>query len=346
MTRLAVVVVTHESARVLPATLRALRPQLEPGDELIVVDCASGDDPAAVLREDAPSARMLALDDNRGFAGGAVAGAEATSAPLLLFLNPDTVPAPGCLDAMRAAAHSQPAWGAWQALVTLPGGEHVNTRGGVIHYLGFAWAGGHDEPVRDVAPDPVEVGFASGAALAVRRDAWDEVGGFEPKYFMYCEDVDLAMRMRLAGWGVGIVPSARVEHDYEFDKGDYKWFHLERNRAWTVLGAYPTPLLLALAPALLGFELALLAVAARDGWLRAKLHAQLTVLRTLPWALRRHRRIQGTRRISAHDFCVGLTASLDSPFLQGAARVPALRRLQAGYWAAVRALLRLGASRG
>ena len=180
----------------------------------------------------------------------------------------------------------------------------------------------------------------------MRRDAWEEVGGFEPAYFMYCEDVDLSLRLRLAGWGVGIVPAARVEHDYEFGKGDYKWFHLERNRAWTVLGVYPLPLLLALAPALLGFELALLAVAARDGWLHAKLRAQVAVLRTLPWALRRRRRIQATRRISAHDFCGGLTASLDSPFLQAAARIPALRRLQAGYWAAVRALLTLGRSRG
>jgi N-acetylglucosaminyl-diphospho-decaprenol L-rhamnosyltransferase len=298
------------------------------------------------VHEFAPGARMLALEQNRGFAGGACAGAEVTSASLLVFLNPDAVPAPGCLDALRVAAESQPSWGAWQALVTMPGGEQVNTRGGVTHFLGFAWSGGHGGPVQEVPPDPGEIGFASGAALAVRREAWDEVGGFEPTYFMYGEDVDLSLRLHLCGFGVGIVPAARVEHDYEFDKGDYKWFHLERNRAWTVLGAYPLPLLLALAPALLGFELALLAVAARDGWLRAKLRAQIAVLRTLPWALRRRRHIQATRRISALDFCGNLTASLDSPFLQAAARVPALRMLQAGYWAAVRGALRLGASRG
>ena len=113
----------------------------------------------------------------------------------------------------------------------LPGGAHVNSSGGVVHWLGLAWAGQCDAPVAAAPAGPAEVPFASGAALVVRREAWDEVGGFEPAYFMYGEDVDLSVRLRLAGWGVGVVPAARVEHAYEFAKGDYKWFHLERNRA-------------------------------------------------------------------------------------------------------------------
>ena len=88
---------------------------------------------------------------------------------------------------------------------------------------------------------------------------------------MYGEDLDLSLRLRLAGWGVGVVPAARVEHDYEFAKGDYKWFHLERNRWWTVLARLSRRRCWrCVAPALLAFELALLAVAARGGWLRAE----------------------------------------------------------------------------
>jgi N-acetylglucosaminyl-diphospho-decaprenol L-rhamnosyltransferase len=328
LSRLAVVVVTHDSTGVLEATMDALVPQLREDDELVVVDCGSSVPPPVP-----PRARLIALRENRGFAGGAVVGAAETSAPLLFFLNPDARPAPGCLDAVREAPAD---WGAWQALVLLPGGQRVNTRGGVVHYLGFGWAGGHDEPVSTLAPS--EVGFASGAALAVRRAAWDATGGFDPAFFMYGEDVDISLRMRLSGWRVGITPAARVEHDYEFDKGDYKWFHLERNRWWIVLGVYPAPLLALLAPALLGTELALLAVAGRDGWLGAKLRAQLAVLRTLPMALRRRRAIQA-RRSGGVDFADGLSASLDSPFLGAAGRVPAIRALQAGYWRAVRGAL-------
>jgi N-acetylglucosaminyl-diphospho-decaprenol L-rhamnosyltransferase len=282
--------------------------------------------------------RVVEVGDNVGFAAACHRGADATSAPLLFFLNPDSRLQPGCLDALRAAAEAHPGWGAWQALVLLEGGTLVNTSGGVTHWLGFGWAGDCDAPVAVTAADPHEVSFASGAALIVRRCAWDALGGFAPEYFMYGEDLDLSLRLRLTGWGVGVVPAARVEHDYSFAKGDYKWFFLERNRWWTLLAAYPGTLLALVAPALLAFEAALLVVAARDGWLRAKLRAQWAVLRTLPWALRRRRATQAQRRASPREFAAGLTASLDSPYLTGPARVAALDRAQARYWAAARTM--------
>jgi N-acetylglucosaminyl-diphospho-decaprenol L-rhamnosyltransferase len=330
---LAVVVVAHESAGALGPTLAAVRAQLREGDELVVVDNGSGDGSAGVAR--AAGATVIA-QPNLGFAAGCHAGARATAAPLLFFLNPDARVAPGCLDALRDA---DPGWGAWQALVLLPGGERVNTAGGVTHWLGFGWAGGCDGPAARVDGAPHEVSWASGAALVVRRAAWEAVGGLDPAYFLYGEDLDLGLRLRLAGWGVGIVPAARVEHDYAFEKGEYKWYFLERNRWWTVLGAYPAPLLLAVLPALLAFEVALLAVAARAGWLPAKLRAQRDVVRSLRRTLRRRRRIQAGGTLGARGFATALTASLDSPYLGAAAEVGVLRRAQAGYWRAARALL-------
>jgi GT2 family glycosyltransferase len=325
----AVVVVAHQSAAVLPRTLAALEAQLGDGDELVVVDNASTDALDAAV---AGRARVIRSRENLGFAGGAVRGAAETTAPLLLFLNPDATPAPGCVDALRDAPE---AWAAWQAVVTLEGGNRINTDGNVAHWLGLGWAGGIGEPV-DPTAAPREVGFASGAALVVRRADWDRAGGFDPAYFMYGEDLDLSLRLRLAGRGVGVLPAAVVEHDYAFQKGDYKWFHLERNRWWTVLAVYPTPLLLAVLPAMLGAELGLLAVAARDGWLGPKLRAQAAVVRSLPAVLRRRRRVQRGRQVSAGTFAAGLVSGLDSPYLR--APRPA-DRLQAAYWRAVRAIL-------
>jgi GT2 family glycosyltransferase len=221
----------------------------------------------------------------------------------------------------------------------MAGGELVNTAGNVVHYLGFGWAGDLGRPVAAVDPRPREVGFCSGAALAVRREAWDAVGGFDERYFMYGEDLDLSLRLRLAGWGVGIAPAARVAHDYEFTKGDYKWFYLERNRWWTLLGVYPGRLLALLAPGLLAFEVALLLAAWRGGWLRAKLRAQVAVVRALPAMLRRRRDVQATRRIGPSAFAARLAASLDSPYLEGAARVPGVDAVQRCYWRVVRAAL-------
>jgi GT2 family glycosyltransferase len=337
----AVVVVTYESAGTVGSTLAAIASQLADGDELVVVDNASTDGTARVAREAAPGARVLEQSGNLGFAGGCHVGARASTAALLLFLNPDTRPAPGFLDALREVAGGRPGWGAWQALVTLPGGDRINTTGGVAHFLGLGWAGRCGEPVESAPAAPEEVPFASGAAMVVRREAWERLGGFDERYFMYVEDVDLSLRMWLSGWGVGVVPSARAEHDYDFVKGARKWFLLERNRWWTVLSVYPRELLVLLAPALLLSELALIGVAASGGWLPSKLRAQAAVARELPQILERRRQVQAQRRASAAAFAAHLSAALDSPYLGGLARVPPLAAAQRAYWRAVGAVLAL-----
>jgi GT2 family glycosyltransferase len=267
---LAVVVVTHNSAAHLPALIETVREQLGPDDEFVVIDNASSDG-SAELAERA-GVRTIAEPQNTGFGAGCHTGAAVTAAPLLLFLNPDSRPEPGCLQALREAGAAQPGWGAWQAAVLLPDGT-INTDGGVVHYSGIGWAGDCGKPASFMPPEPREVAFPSGAALVVRRSVWDELGGLEPSYFLYAEDLDLGLRLWLAGHRVGIVPTARVIHGYDFDKGAQKWFWLERNRWRTLLAVYPSALLALLAPALLAIELAVHAAALRGGWLAPKLRA-------------------------------------------------------------------------
>jgi N-acetylglucosaminyl-diphospho-decaprenol L-rhamnosyltransferase len=336
---LAVVVVTHQSAAHVDRALCALAGQMGESDELVVVDNLSTDGTAEVVRAAVPAATVLEQDRNLGFAGACRRGAAATSAPLLLFLNPDAVPDAGCLDELRRIAPEKPDWGAWQALVTMDGGRTINTAGNVTHYLGIGWAGGLGEPVAGAPAEPEEVSFASGAALMVRRREWERHDGFDERYFMYCEDMDLALRLRLSGSSVGIAPAARVEHDYEFAKGDRKWYLLERNRWWTVVSDYPTRLLVLLAPALLLSELALLVVAASGGWLGAKLRSQLAVLRELPQMLERRRRVQALRTVSERAFAEGLSDRLDNPHLGRLAQVPLVARAQSLYWALVLRML-------
>jgi hypothetical protein len=334
---IAVVIVVHHSADEMRRTLPALAAQLGPHDEVIVVDNAGDATDVALVHETLPNALVVHSPTNKGFAGGANLGAEHAQAPLLLLLNPDAVPAPDCLTHLRSAAAAHPDWGAFQALVTLDNGRRVNTSGNLLHWLGFGWAGELNTATDATPRHDHEVGFASGAALLVRREAWQQAQGFDPEYFLYCEDVDLCLRLRLAGWHIGVAPNAAVDHAYEFDKGDYKWFYLERNRWWTLLADYPAALLAIAAPALIALELALILVAARDGWLNAKLRAQAAVIRTLPQTLRRRRAVQGTRSITARQFAEHLTDSLDSPHINAPAP---LRQAQRLYWRTAQRLLR------
>jgi GT2 family glycosyltransferase len=338
--RIAVVIVSYHSSAHIAGTLASLVQQLRHGDEVVVVDNASRDGTADAVRSAAPDATVLVQEENVGFAAGCNIGVAATSAPIILLLNPDAQPAEGCIEALRAPAELRPRWGSWQALVTMDGGSTINTSGNVVHFLGMGWVGQLGAPVSRAPRELREVGFASGAALAVRRDAWVRLGGFDERYFMYGEDLDLALRLRLLGLGVGVAPSARVEHDYSFHKGNRKWFLLERNRWWTVIGDYPTPVLALVLPAMVLAELALVVIAARDGWLREKLRAQVAVTRSLPQMLDRRRRVQSQRRVSALDFARHLSAELENPNL-GIDRAGSMAGLQGTYWRSVRRLLRL-----
>jgi N-acetylglucosaminyl-diphospho-decaprenol L-rhamnosyltransferase len=336
---LAVVIVTYNCASYVGETLAALAPQLRPDDELVVVDNASRDGTVEAVTQAAPGARVVRQNRNLGFAGGCNTGAASGVGPLILFLNPDARPAPGCLDALRATAHERPRWGAWQALVTMRGGGEINTAGNVVHFLGVSWAGLCRESLARAPREPVEVGYASGTALVVRREAWEQLGGFDERYFMYCEDLDLGLRLWLSGRGVGVAPSARVEHDYAFHKGAGKWFLLERNRWWTVLATYPGSLLVLLLPALIATEGVMLVTAARHGWLRQKLRAQAAVACGLPATVARRRSVQSRRQVSAAAFARHLSADLDNPYLGGLVRVKPLAAAQRLYWRLVLGLL-------
>ncbi len=338
-TALAAIVVTHDSAATIVATLERLRAVLRPGDELIVCDNASRDRTAAIVRERAPEATLLEAGSNLGFGAACNLAAARARADLLLFLNPDTVPGEGFRDAIERPLRDGRGWAAWQGLVTDAGGATLNSHGGVVHFTGIAWAGGAGEP-RSAAPaEPREITFPSGACLAIRRAAWEELGGFSAPYFLYHEDADLGLRLWLAGHRVGIEPGAVCDHEYEFVKGGHKWRYLERNRWATVLRCWPGRLLVPLLPALLALELVLLAVAARGGWLGEKLRADAEGLARLPRTLRERRAIQAGASIGAARFAALLTPEVSSRYLGAAARSPLLRRLLAAYWRAVLRLL-------
>jgi GT2 family glycosyltransferase len=336
---LSVLIVGWNSRTELERTLPALLPELDDGDQLIVVDNDSSDGTADAVRALAPAATLVRMGRNVGFAAGCNAGAAAATGDLLVTLNPDAAPLPGFGEAIRRPWLQGRGWAAWQALVAEAGGERVNSWGNPVHFTGIVWAGGHGRPIAE-APPAGEVVALSGACLAIPLRTWQEVGGFPDDFFLYHEDVDLSIRLRMRGGTLGIEPTAVVAHDYDFDSSrDHKWRWLERNRLAFLVRDYPTPLLVLLAPALLATELALLIVSARAGWGRQKLTADLEALRRLPRMLRERRRIQRERDVGSAEFASWLSADLDSPFIDGAARSPAVRLALRAYWRLVRALL-------
>ena len=316
--------------------LPALVPLLRDDDELIVADNASEDGTPGLLAELAPAAQVIPMGANRGFATAVNEAARAATGDLLVILNPDATPRPGFREAIARPWVEDRGWGAWMGLVTAKDGGEVNTAGNPVHFTGLAWAGRHGS-----APEAIEAGevpTVSGACLAIPLDSYRRLGGFPDSYFLYQEDIDLSLRLRLEGERVGIEPAAVVDHEYEFE-GQQKMRWLERNRWAMVLRTYPGSLLLLIAPALLLTEVALILISIAGGWGRQKLLANLDGLRRLPWNLRTRRQIQARRTISAADFAALLTPELDSPFFGRAGQSRSLRWALRAYWRLVRALL-------
>jgi GT2 family glycosyltransferase len=337
---LSTLIVTWNSRPELERTLPALLPELGEGDELLVVDNGSGDGTRQLVAELAPAARFLPMDGNVGFAAACNAGAVEARGDLLVILNPDAAPLPGWGEAIRRPWLQGRDWAAWQALVADGEGTRINSAGNPVHFAGIVWAGGHGRPIAE-APPAGEVAALSGACLAIPLAGWRRAGGFAERFFLYHEDVDLSLRLRLRGGALGIEPSAVVAHDYEFGAREHKWRWLERNRLAFLIRTYPASLLALLAPVLLATELALYAVAISGGWGRQNLAADLEALRWLPRLLRERRQIQGARTVGPAEFASWLCADLDSPFIPAAARSWPIRLILHTYWAAVRLLLRL-----
>jgi N-acetylglucosaminyl-diphospho-decaprenol L-rhamnosyltransferase len=227
--RCAVVLVTYFSARDLPACLASLPAAAGTAAlEVVVVDNASGDDSAEMARTLGAQlglpVKVIENAANVGYARAANQGVAATSAGWVVVANPDTRFEPGSLSHLLATGDADPTIGCLGPDLRNPDGTPYPTGRrfpslfvGALHAaLGTVWAGNpatrryHMTNVdRRI---PVQVDWVSGACMALRREAWDAVGGFDVGYFMYAEDMDLCLRVARAGWRVVFDGAARVEH--------------------------------------------------------------------------------------------------------------------------------------
>lgn len=187
------------------------------GDEpfdLIVVDNGSSDDTPQLLAR-LEGARTIRLDQNIGFGPANNVGAAEADTEYILFLSNDVVLMPGWLKPLVDAMDEDPALGAVQPMFLYPDGR-VNDAGGLTFADGECWNYGKGNPFPDApalgtrrAPD-----YCTGACLLVRREAFEQVGGFDPRFApVYYEDVDLSFAMREAGWKIMYEPTSRVVHD-------------------------------------------------------------------------------------------------------------------------------------
>jgi GT2 family glycosyltransferase len=297
---------------VLRQTIASLEAQTQPPAELVVVDNHPDGAVEAALGEWGTAARVIHPGRNLGYVGGCNTGAASATQPWLFFINPDAEAAPDCLERLLEATDDETAMAGAQVL--LPDGATVNAGDNPVHLTGLSWSGRYLE-LREDGP-PRDVASVSGAAVLQRADVYHDIGGHCPAFFLYVDDTDMSWRVRLAGWKVKFVPRATVRHDYEFEKGPYKWHYLERNRLWMVLSNYSLTTLLLLAPLLLLTELGITYQAWQDGWLRQKLAGWRDTIRHGRAMARWRRGVQERRRVDDVALLRDMRGAVRTPLLQ------------------------------
>ena len=312
---ISVIIVNYNGARWLDTCLPALISTAPPNTEVIVVDNASSDESREMLQRYAdanPALRVLALDENRGFAGGNNAGARIARAELLAFLNNDTRVHAGWLEALRAPLQRDAAIGFTTArLVYMHDPSIIDSAGDGWTRWGGAFKRGHGRAA-EAYGTPGEVFGACGAAFLIRRALFDELGGFDEDFFLAFEDVDLSYRARLLGHRCVYVPDAIVEHAGSASLGRLSESAVrlgQRNVEWVYFIDTPWPLLLRSLPG----HCLLLAAASlyflRAGRLGAFVKAKLAALAAWRTVLAKRAAVQGRRRASSRAIWLAMERS-------------------------------------
>jgi N-acetylglucosaminyl-diphospho-decaprenol L-rhamnosyltransferase len=295
-----VVIVAYRSRHYLPKCVAALADQTFADFEAIIIVNGADDDSMADLDLADGRFRVMRLPKNAGFAAANNLAAREANGRWLALLNPDAVPQPSWLANLLAATERWPraaSFGSTQLNLEDP--SLLDGVGDVWHAAGLAWRARVGWPASAV-PTEGEIFGPCAAAALYRRDIFLAAGGFDERYFCYCEDIDLAYRLRLAGHVAVQVPSAVVHHAGSAITGRYSqfsYFHGNRNRVWTFIKNTPGLWLWLLLPWHLAYNAAMLANALHKGVAMAVVRSYLAAIQGLPETWRARQRVQSTKSV-------------------------------------------------
>lgn len=262
-----VIVLNWNGEAWLAECVDSLLAQTYPRVEVIVVDNASSDRSVALVRDRyGEKVRLIVNEANLGFAAGNNVGIAASKGAYVLLINNDAVADARWVAALVREAEADARVGMCASkILSYDDPGLIDSVGLLLSRDGLGRGRGRLERDAGRFNQPDDVLVPSGCAALYRRSMLDQIGLFDDEFFMYCEDLDLGLRGRLAGWRCRYVPGAVVRHRYSASAGRYslrKVFLVERNRIWVMAKSFPA-LALALSPV---WTIGRLAWQAYAGW--------------------------------------------------------------------------------
>lgn len=246
-----IIIVNWNGRQHLAECLDSLAAQSYRDFEVVLVDNGSSDGSDTFVREQYPWVKLVPLDYNSGFATGNNIGLAHAAGRYIIALNNDTRTEPAWLAELVQVADDNPTAGMVASRIcAYRNHDSIDSLGVALCPDGMSRAASRLRSFSTLHLSPVqEVLLPSGCAALYRREMLDAIGFFDDAFFAYCEDTDLGLRGRAAGWGALLARDAVVYHKYSQTGGGFSPFKLylvERNHYWVALKNFPATMLLLL----------------------------------------------------------------------------------------------------
>jgi len=295
--RVTVGIVAYNDAASLETCVRSLRAVASA--PIIIVDNHSDDDTwtvATTVAEELLSVTAVRAERNAGYAAGGNIARTHTTTEYLVITNADCTSEGDWITPLVSYLDDHPNVAAASPTVTLTGNTMLNAEGLEIHKAGFGFNRRLGRPLRSAAKEPESVSGVQGTAFIVRASTLDDIGGWYEGGFLYLEDVELSLALRLAGHDIAYVPTPSVIHDYALTMSPEKFFLLERNRLEILSADLGVGAKLLLSPVVLATEIAVWVYALRKGstLVKAKLRSY--------GSFRKRRSMRDERRSQVRSF--------------------------------------------
>jgi GT2 family glycosyltransferase len=316
---LSVIILSYNVKDLLRSTIQSVYDTYEQSSlQIIVVDNASTDGSAELVRERFPNVRLVVNERNLGFGGGNNVGIQASRGRYIMMLNNDTRLDPNCIDELKRGIEKDERYGACASKILLEyEADLIDAAGIVVCPDGLSIGRGRLER-GDLYDEEAEVFFASDCACLYRREMLEDIGLYDEDFFAYADETDMGWRAQLAGWRCIYNPKAIVFHFHSASSGTYspmKAFLVERNRIWVAVKNFPISLLL-FGQFYTFWRYLLQAYGALSGkgaagrfaadfskteLIKILMKVYLSIWRSLPSMLKKRRRIQKRKRIANRE---------------------------------------------
>ena len=248
-----VLIVNYNAGDLLQDALNSLKKQTFTDFEVVVIDNDSQDSSVENLNtEGLPRVRLLRENQNHGFARGNNLAVQAANGKWLALLNPDATADANWLAEIYAATERHDSCRVFACgQINMDEPELLDGAGDAYFAFGIPWRGGFEHPISELPSKDSHCFSPCGASAIYERDLFLSIGGFDERFFCYCEDIDLGIRLQLSGEKCVFLPDAIIHHKGSATSGRYSYFtmyHGFRNRTWAYIKNMPLAFLVLTLP--------------------------------------------------------------------------------------------------